>query len=182
MWYTDAFKWKDNYSPELDEVLNGEWTKAWASDDRMTFGARVHGNSMFDTMSLCWLDSVENRRGELDPQFFGEDGLFMKMFVGVPREATYLEGMHIFDADDPELLEMGEARVHERVTSHLGDLAVAPPEEVPDGVQIEKAVDYVDKLVFMELADNRVPTGLHVEVFRQRLGLPYEWWGAPIDD
>lgn len=182
MWYTDAFKWRDGCSPELDDVLNGEWTEAWASDDRMTFGARVHGTSIVDTMSLCWLDSVENRRSELDPEFFSEDGFFLKMFEDVPREASFVEGYHIFDTDDEELVQMGEARIHERVTSHLGELAVALPEDIPGGVQIGAALEYVDKLVFNEISDGRVPGALHIEVFRQRLGLPYEWWGVQTDD
>jgi hypothetical protein len=98
----------------------GEWTEEWASDDRRAFYCVVHGNPLFDTMSVCWLDSVANRRGELDPKFFNEDGLFVTLWKAVPRESTRAEGLHIFDNDDPEFAAMSEERLHE-----LGSVRVA---------------------------------------------------------
>jgi hypothetical protein len=87
-------------------------------------------------------------------------------------------GFHIIDADDPELVEHGEAYIHERLTSYIGEPFRANSDALPPYIR-----SYVDQNTVIGLADGWY-TGLpavFLEPLRQRLGFPYEWWGAPID-
>ena len=182
MWYVDGFKWNESYSPQLDAAINGQWTEEWASDDRKAFYCRVHGNPLFDTVSLCWLNSVENRRGELDPKYFNEGGLFTALWEAVPGESTRAEGLHIFDSDDPEFVAMDEERLHERLTSHVAELSKQPESERPEGLAFSICKKYVDAMVLNNLDRGHASSGIHMEIFNQVLGLPYTWWGAQPDD
>ena len=183
MWYIDSINWNDNYTPDVDAAINGEWGDEWASDDRRDYGCRVHGNPFLKTMSIAWLDSVENRRGELDPKFYNkDDGLFMPLFELLPGIATRMESIHIFDRDDPEFVELGEERIHERLTSHMADLWTMPEEERPENFGLDTCKHYVNSIVLNSFAAGHLPPTILMEIIRQEMGLPYSWMTAQVDD
>jgi hypothetical protein len=183
VWYIDAIAWSESYTPEVDAAINGEWGDEWASDDRRDYGCRVHGNPFLNTMSIAWLDSVENRRGELDAKFYGKDGgLFIPLFAQLPGQAKRMESIHIFDPDDAEFEELGEERIHERLTSHMGDVFALPEEERPQDLALDVCKNYVNEIVLSSLADGHVPPTILTEIIRQEMGLPYSWISAEIDD
>ena len=106
----------------------------------------------------------------------------MVLFERVPQESNRAEGLHIFNRDDPEFVAMDEQRLHERLTSHLGELAAMPEREYPDGVAFGVAKDYIRAMALEQMGRGFTPSGLHMETIRQQLGLAYAWWGAQPDD
>jgi hypothetical protein len=88
-------------------------------------------------------------------------------------------GFHIIDADDPELVEHGEAYIHEKLTSYLAEPFVEGSEAtLPPYVRTYMERNTVNGLALGWYAG--LPA-VFLEPLRQRLGFPYEWWGAPID-
>jgi hypothetical protein len=103
------------------------------------------------------------------------------MFEALPNAWDQNHGFHIIDIDDPELVEHGEAYVHEQLTSYIAE----PLREGSDSYQSlpPYVQSYVDRNTVNALAKGwytGLPAVFH-EPLRQRLGFPYEWWGAPID-
>jgi hypothetical protein len=136
-------------------------------------------------VTITWLDNTAIKRSEVP--------LYEKALTEEkdPREKVHFDKVHeatsntiglvIIDVDDPELVEFGEAYIHEQLTSHLADMAAAPKESWPAWFR-DTVFPYCAKPMVENIA-NGFPMGpLFAEMFRQYVGHPYEWYGAPIDD
>jgi hypothetical protein len=105
---------------------------------------------------------------------------YRELFADLPEMWTQNHGFHVIDIDDPELVEHGEAYIHERLTSYVAEPLSDRPGSEPLPEYIGTYVDRntVDGLALGWYAG--LPS-VFLEPLRQRLGFPYEWWGAPID-
>jgi hypothetical protein len=132
---------------------------------------------MAGQMSSYRAEEAARAAGEEAPAGHG----YKEMFETLPGMWDQNHGFHIIDIDDPELVEHGEAYVHERLTSYIA-------EPLREGSEAFGSLPpyvgrYVDTNTVNGLAKGWY-TGLpsvFLEPLRQLLGFPYEWWGAPID-
>jgi hypothetical protein len=106
----------------------------------------------------------------------------MPFFELLPNQATRMESIHIFDRDDPEFVELGEERIHERLTSHMADLWTMPEEERPQNFGLDTCKHYVNSIVLNSFAAGHLPPTILMEIIRQEMGLPYSWMTAQVDD
>jgi hypothetical protein len=101
------------------------------------------------------------------------------MFELLPEIWDQNQSFHIIDADHPELLEHGEAYIHARLTSYIAE-PFLESSDLPLPPYVRRYVNRstVDALTTPWRAG---PPAVFLEALRQRLGFPYEWWGAAID-
>ncbi|ORW24358.1 hypothetical protein [Mycobacterium palustre] len=192
MWYVFGARYTENYTAEIDGFLH-------RLDDLGLLGmdegnnlneARAHGNPFFDITSIIRQENTSVMGGQMktygsedEARAAGEEAPsghgYRELFEVLPEIWDQNHGFHIIDIDDPELVEHGEAYIHEQLTSYVaepfreGSEVVLPPYIRP----------YVERNTVNGLAKGwhgGLPA-VFIEPLRQRLGFPYEWWGAPID-
>lgn len=190
MWYVDGLRFNGNYTQEMDDFLHqmgARWAGIEENPNNLS-EARSHGNPYLDVSSVAWHESTARMAGQMNTYRAEDEGRasgeepagygYKEMFENIPRMWDQNHGFHIIDADDPELVEHGEAYIHERLTSYIAEPFRANSDALPPYIR-----SYVDQNTVIGLADGWY-TGLpavFLEPLRQRLGFPYEWWGAPID-
>jgi hypothetical protein len=107
----------------------------------------------------------------------------MKSFFQKVHEAcSNSSAIVVIDSDDPEFVEFGEEHVHKQLTSHLADIASAPQEAWPAWFRDKVFFPYCARAIVENPANGFIMSGIFAEMLRQHLGLPYEWYGALIDD
>jgi hypothetical protein len=191
MWYVDGLRFNDNYTQEMDDFLyktmGAGWSGVEKGKENVAF-ERSHGNPFLDVSSVAWHESTARMAGQMSTYRTEDEARasgeapsrhgYKEMFENIPEMWDQNHGFHIIDIDDPELVEHGEAYVHERLTSYISEPFREHSDAVPPYVR-----SYVDRNTVNGLAHG-LYTGLpavFLEPLRQRLGFPYEWWGAPID-
>lgn len=181
MWYLDGRKWNDTYDSELDSIIaNPDLFRMALSfeADSSLVEARVHGNPHLDTANLGWHQSTATKRAEVDVYDGDAPAIDVTAFTNWILGATAgTESIYLIDADDPELVELGEDGVHERLTSHLAD-PISAPEPAEWTHDMAK---YLDRMLMEAIANGDVPPALNQQVLRARMGLGAGWIGAPID-
>lgn len=191
MWYNDAHKWDpEGYSPFIDGVFRdpaaAEAMVGFSEDHAGLIEGRCHGNPFFDTGNIGREDNTAVKRAENDAYRANDEAggalfEFERMFKELPVAQQYVQGsFYIIDIDDPELVEHGEAYINEQLTSHLAE-PMAKPREEWEPWMVYVYDDYMTRLFVENLAYGFVPGPIIVEPERQRMGLPYEWFGARID-
>lgn len=184
MWYLIARSWKPELREQVRPLVEMEAAAVDSADMGWAQGideARVHGNPLLETATVRSHESVENKRAEITA--FKAEGV--ADFMGLVGEA-YLrnEGLYLIDVDDPELIEFGEDGIHERLTSHLVEFVTdAPNDPEWSSELVDATLRYIDNCFFCNIDSGAANTAvaLAVQVFRDYSGLPYEWFGAPID-
>jgi hypothetical protein len=191
MWYIDGHKWDaDTYSQEVDEMLNNpamaEAVMGLTDSHGMLIEGRCHGNPFLDTDTIGWEDHTDQKRAENDA-YRAEEAAdkpiygFKNIFQKVPPAEKYVQGsFYIIGIDEPEYAERGEMYIHERLTSHLAEPITQPKSEWEPWMHYVYD-DYIDDIFIKNLAYGQIPSPIIVEPQRQRMGLPYEWFGAPIE-
>lgn len=185
MWYIDGRKYRqDCYDTRVDQLLNNEAVldlEMYAAGQYVVEG-RVHGNPFVDTCSMTRAPDTASKRAENDAYesvTASEALAAQEYFEKVVPATRYVEGsFYIVDIDDPELVEGGEDYIHERLTSHLADPCGEP--ESTWKPWMHGTFAYMGHILVSDLQNGLIPGAIVVESFRQRLGLPYEWVGAPI--
>ena len=191
MWFVYGLKYNDNYSQEVDDALNLMTDSVPGQAGSSLTEARAHGNPYFDVSSVVRHESTavmgsqyKAYRAEMEAREAGEEPSghgYQEMFETLPGMWEQNHGFHVIDIDDPELIEHGEAYIHEQLTSYIAEPLREGSESfgtLPPYVQ-----PYVDRNTVNGLAKGwhgGLPP-VFLEPLRQRLGFPYEWWGAPID-
>lgn len=184
--YVDGVKFNRTYTRQQDEILNAQGI--W--DDPMGFGARssiqggrVHGNPGFEWTNLSWQDSPARMRDQ-DEVYrtaitSGNDEAFSygEVFASMPDAWDASGGFHVIDADDPMLVEQGEAFIHKQFTDYMSANVCEQKDEWD-----KLCTSYLFKNLFLNIENGVVPAAVVVEPLRQLFGLPYEWHGAPIED
>ncbi|WP_155765564.1 hypothetical protein [Mycobacterium colombiense] len=179
-----AFRsWEPDLREQVDALIGledsvAEGDMGWV-DTRGISHARVHGNPNFDTATIAWHDSVEDKRAESGA--YGSEDVLGYLDV-MRRACRSAEGAYIFDIDDPELEKFGEDGIHERLTSHIAEVGknpVAWPEEMAP--VLSAMFQYFEDWFFTSLKHGTVPLGIITEIHRQWLGFPYEWTGARVN-
>lgn len=190
MWYIDGHK----YEPErYTELLDGFQNNAAMITEmgnfeelKLLMEARCHGNPHLDTVTIGWHENTSQKRAENDSfraaSASDEVAEILKLgFEAIGGSQSFVEGsLYIIDIDDPELVEHGEAHIHRQLTSHLADPITKPREEWEPWMAPVYDT-YIDSLFLENIANGFVPGAIVAEIERQRLGLPYEWYGARID-
>jgi hypothetical protein len=192
MWYVVGWKYNSNYTQQIDDALNLMADPLEIREDSSANEARAHGNPFLDVSSVIRHDStavmagqMKSYKAEVEERAAGDEPAagfgYAEMFEALPNAWDQNHGFHIIDIDDPELVEHGEAYVHEQLTSYIAE----PLREGSDSYQSlpPYVQSYVDRNTVNALAKGwytGLPAVFH-EPLRQRLGFPYEWWGAPID-
>ncbi|MGH3967106.1 MAG: hypothetical protein ACRDTV_03050, partial [Mycobacterium sp.] len=133
VWYFFGAKYNENYTAEADAF-------AHRLDELPLLGmdvganlneARAHGNPFLDTSSMIRQESTAVMGGQMQT-YDTEDqaraaggeaapSVYQKLFEAMPGMWQQNHGFHIIDADHPELLEHGEAYIHERLTSYVAE-------------------------------------------------------------
>jgi hypothetical protein len=192
LWCVFGAKYNENYTTEIDGFLH-RLDELFATDEggKLNEG-RSHGNPFLDVSSLIRQDSTAVMGGQM-AAYDAEDraraagdeppsGLGYREFFGVlPEIWDQNHGFHIIDIDDPELVQPGAAYIHARLTSYVAE----PLREGSDsfGSLPPYIRTYVECNTLNALANGWYAglPAVFLESLRQRLGFPYEWWGAPID-
>lgn len=189
MWYLDARK----YRPGMydDRLADPAVNQAWGGFDESRFigEARIHGNPLLDCGIIGWEDSTAVKRAESEvydkaheeaaSNAAAEPSAFDQLSDVMPAVSEYTQGsIMILNADDPELLECSEPELHERLTSHLAE-PYRCREALPDWAVAP--FRYMEKVFLGTIESGYVPGPIVVEPIRQRLGFPYEWFGAKVD-
>ncbi|MGH3968767.1 MAG: hypothetical protein ACRDTV_11775, partial [Mycobacterium sp.] len=133
MWYVDGLRFNENYTQKMDDFLS-QMGAGWAGieeESKNLSEARAHGNPFFDLSSVNWHESTARMAGQMntyraedDARAAGEEPSgygFKEMFEKVPEMWDQNHGFHIIDADDPELVEHGEAYIHQKLTSYVAE-------------------------------------------------------------
>jgi hypothetical protein len=192
MWYVVGWKYNSNYTQQMDDALNLMADPLEIKEDSSANEARAHGNPYLDVSTVIrhastavMAGQMKSYKAEVAEREAAEEPAtgfgYAEMFDALPKAWDQNHGFHIIDIDDPELVEHGEAYVHQQLTSYIAEPLREGSESyqsLPPYVQ-----SYVDRNSVNALAKGWY-TGLpavFLEPLRQRLGFPYEWWGAPID-
>jgi hypothetical protein len=204
MWYVFGARYNENYTEEIDGFLHRLDGLAVLGEDEgaNVSEARAHGNPFLDCSTLIRQESTAVMAAQIDiynsddearaadeaPAAQGDEELLGSqergriielLFDVMPSMWDQNHGFHIIDIDDPELVEHGEAYVHEQLTSYLAEAF----REGSDRTLPPYVREYMERNTVDGVA-NGWYTGLpavFLEPLRQRLGFPYQWWGAPID-
>jgi hypothetical protein len=192
LWCVFGAKYNDNYTVEIDGFLH-RLDELFAKDGGSNLNeARAHGNPFLDVTSLIRQDSTSVMGSQM-AAYHAEDqaraagqeppsGLGYREFLGaLPDIWEENHGFHIIDIDHAELVEHGEAYVHQQLTSYVAEPLRKGSESfgsLPPYIR-----PYVDRNTVNALAKGWYAglPAVFLESLRQRLGFPYQWWGAPID-
>ena len=197
MWYVFGARYNENYTEEVDHFLH-------RLDDMGLLGmdegsnineARAHGNPFLDCSSLIKQKSTAVMAGQMDTYNADDENRaageapvaqeneellgYEELFEILPTIWDQNHGFHIIDTDDPELVEHGEAYIHERLTGYVAE----PFREGSDRRLPPYIRPYVERNTVDALATGWYAglPAVFLEPLRQRLGFPYTWWGAAID-
>jgi hypothetical protein len=192
LWCLFGVAYNENYSAEVDGFLHRmDELGLWGMGESTNLNeARAHGNPYLDVTSLIRQEStavmgqqMETYDSEDQAQSASDEAAsgnrYQEMFELLPEIWNQNHSFHIIDADDPELLEHGEAYIHEKLTSYVAE-PFREGSELPLPPYVRRYVgrNTVDGLATPWYAG--LPA-VFLEPLRQRLGFPDEWWGAPID-
>lgn len=152
------------------------------TEDRSLVECRVHGTLHLDTANIGWHDNTAAKRAEVN--VYSDLPIeaiepVMALFAQMPSLSLETESIYVIDSDDPELVELGEDGVHERLTSHFSDPPAQPKEEWEPW--IVPHLGYIDNLFPTTMAQGYVPPALAQEGVWQRMAFPYKWIGATVD-
>lgn len=193
LWYVYGVRYNnENYTAEIDSFLHrlDELGLLGMEENNNLNEARAHGNPFLDITSVIRQESTAVMAGQIDTynqedevRATGEEAPsghgYQELFDAMPDIWDQNHGFHIIDADDPELLEHGEAYIHEKLTGYLSEPFLEGAEKtLPPYVRKYMERNTVNGLALGWYAG--LPA-VFLEPLRQRLGFPYEWWGAPID-
>ena len=193
MWYVFGSKYNEHYTQKMDDHLFSSMAEPLAAkQDSSITEARTHGNPFYDQTTIIWQED-SSVMGKQVAVYRAEDAA--RSAGTAPAESGYsfkdllhdMPGMwdqngsfHIIDIDDPELVEQGEAYIHQQLTSYVAELDVS---DLPEDSTFRDVRGYLEQLFVDGITkgwDDGL-AGVIIEPFRQRMGYPYEWLGAPID-
>ena len=192
LWSVFGVAYNENYTAEVDSYLHRmDDLGLWGMGESTNLNeARAHGNPHLDVSSLIRQESTAIMGQQMN-SYDSEDQAhtksdetppthrYQEMFELLPEIWDQNQSFHIIDADHPELLEHGEAYIHARLTSYIAEPFLESSDlPLPPYVRHYVNRSTVDALTTPWHAG---PPAVFLEALRQRLGFPYEWWGAPID-
>lgn len=181
-YYIDEYTYNSNFTQEIDDIIHAPAMLDQAlglEANSSIIGGRVHGNPNLESANVGWQESPARMRDQDEVYraavVSGDDNFeFKKLFSKLPDVWKTSGGFHVIEADDPMLVEQGEAFIHKQFTDYMS-ANVCDPQDEWDTL----CSSYIFKHLLNNIALGVVPAAVVVEPVRQLLGLPYDWHGAP---
>jgi hypothetical protein len=174
-WYVGSWKWDSTFCEQLGKFFTSP--EMWSTtlqfrEESSAIMARIHGNPLLDSCDIGRQDSPATMRDQL--QFYrkacvtGQDAFELEALMA--EVSTLLrgnQGLHIIDADDPLLVEHGEAHVHKQFCDYLAEPMTAPKES--QEAWVDPMHFYTMDTFVRNLVNGYVPPALILEIGRQAL-------------